>query len=323
MKLFLLFILVTFMGMKAVNAEEAPGASFAEWLHDLEAEAAANGISAHTIKSALESAMLDERVIAFDQAQPEQTVSFETYVHRTVTPQKIEEGRALLARHFDILHQLSDQYGVPPEIIVALWGIESSYGKSSGRYNVVDSLLTLAFESRRPAFFRKELMDSLYILDREHLPATALRGSWAGAMGQCQFMPSTYLKYAVDYDGDGRKDIWSNYKDVFASIANYLVAEGWKAHETWGQEAKLSMSIPADKISMDQHYSLSEWQRMGVFPIGKPLSLGSSALEASLIQPDGEDGRSFLVYDNFNALMRWNHSTYFAISVGLLADRIK
>jgi len=264
----------------------------------------------------------DDRVVTLDQKQPENTITFDVYSRRIVSEDRIETGRRLLEKHSDALDEISEHYGVQPEIIVALWGMESSFGRNSGDFSVVDSLATLAYEGRRADFFRKELINALRILDQEHVPVASLRGSWAGAMGQCQFMPSTYLRYAVDYDKTGQRDIWENDKDVFASIANYLAAEGWRSDQTWGREVTFEGNIPTQDIGLDHHHSLAEWQGMGLRDTGGD-DLPNKPLQASLIQPDGPDGRSFLVYDNFRALMRWNRSTYFATAVGLLADRIK
>jgi membrane-bound lytic murein transglycosylase B len=186
----------------------------------------------------------------------------------------------------------------------------------------VGSLATLAYQGRRAAFFRTELINALRILDQEHMRASELRGSWAGALGQCQFMPSTYLRYAVDADGDGHRDIWTNQADALASIANYLAAESWKPELTWGRAVSLRKALPESQTGLGVKHSLAEWQKLGVRNSdGKPLP--QKPLQASLVQPDGADGRSFLVYDNFRALMKWNRSTYFATSVGLLADQIK
>jgi membrane-bound lytic murein transglycosylase B len=207
-------------------------------------------------------------------------------------------------------------------MIVALWGIESNFGGNTGGFDVIPSLATLAYDGRRAAFFRRELLAALRALDDEKIDSSLMRGSWAGAMGQCQFMPTTYLRHAVDHDGDGRRDIWDNEADVFASIANYLVAEGWQGGRIWGREVRLKRPLPPEEIGLENRRGLAEWSKKGVqTPGGRPLPV--AAMEASLIQPDGPGGRSFLVYDNFRALMRWNRSTYFAVSAGLLADRLR
>jgi len=296
--------------------------SFALWLNQVAQEAVDSGVSPATVQQALSRVTLDESVVELDQKQPETTITFDAYSRRILAPSRIDKGSELLDEHKALLREIAARYGVPPQIIVALWGIESSFGHNSGNYGVIDSLATLAYEGRRADYFRHELIDALHILDEEHGDASALRGSWAGAMGQCQFMPSTYRHYAVDYNGDGRRDIWENEADVFASIANYLAAEGWRSDLTWGREVLLLRGFPEGETGLNRQRSLSEWNQLGVRMLnGNPLP--AKPLLASIIQPDGPDGRSFLVYDNFRALMRWNRSTYFATTVGLLADRIQ
>ncbi len=296
--------------------------NFQTWLQAFASDAIVAGVSPGTVQNALSQVTFDERVIDHDHNQPETTQTFATYSARIVTPDRVAEGRELMHKHARVLHDISKRYGVPPEVIVALWGMESHFGRNSGDYNIVNSLVTLAYEGRRADFFRKEAIAALRILDEEHMQSSELRGSWAGAMGQCQFMPSTYLRYAVDYDGQGRRDIWNNEADVFASIANYLAAEGWRSDLTWGREVSLKKAMPESEIGLTNRHDLAQWKKLGIhYANGGALSI--KPLQASLVQPDGLDGRSFLVYDNFRALMRWNKSTYFAASVGLLADKIK
>ena len=315
---------IIFLGLGATSAyADSPDLThFAAWLSDLEQEAIESGISSATVHEALDHALLDDRVVTLDQKQPEVTVTFDAYSQRVVSDDRVEAGHEQLEKNGDILNEVSSHYGVQPQIIVALWGVESSFGHNKGTYSVIDSLTTLAFEGRRAEFFRKELLNALRILDEEHIPAAALRGSWAGAMGQCQFMPSTYLRYAVDADGDGLRNIWTDNRDVFASIANYLSSEGWRGDQNWGQEVLATAALDEDVLGLDHTAQISEWQQRGIEGLNGG-ALPISSLKASLIQPDGPNGRSFLIYDNFRALMRWNKSTYFATSVGLLADRIK
>lgn len=324
----LIFLCVSALLLTSCASSAAPlsrpafDAGFAGWLQQLEADALANGVSPDTVHAALDNAMPDERVVELDQKQPETTVTFDRYVHRVATPERVQAGRELLLAHGAELNQISRQFGVQPEVIVALWGIESSFGHDSGHYGIIDSLVTLAYEGRRADFFRGELIAALKVLDQEHITPEALRGSWAGAMGQCQFMPSTYLRYAVDYNLDGRRDIWTDSLDVWASIANYLAAEGWSGSTGWGHEVQLTQELSGTEIGLENKRSLAQWAAMGVRNAGG-AALPASLMQASLIQPDGADGRSFLVYDNFRALMRWNRSTYFATTVGILADRIR
>lgn len=296
--------------------------AYRAWLAAMEDEAIQSGISPDTVHAALDGVTPNERVIELDQQQPEHTMTFDRYVHHVATPERIRLGRKLFEENEEELRAVARRTGVPPQVIVALWGIESSFGHASGDFDIIESLATLAFQGRRADFFRAELISALRILDQEHMQASDLRGSWAGAMGQCQFMPSTYLRYAVDGDGDGKRDIWDSQSDVWASIGTYLAAEGWNAELTWGREVELEKDAPDSEVGLEHQRPLAEWTAMGVRSVdGSPLP--DRALQASLIQPDGPDGRSFLVYDNFRALMRWNRSTYFATTVGLMADRIK
>jgi membrane-bound lytic murein transglycosylase B len=216
---------------------------------------------------------------------------------------------------------VQQRFNVQPRFIVALWGIESDFGKTQGSYSVPAALATLAYEGRRGPMFRGELMSSLKILDQGHIRPDNMLGSWAGAMGQCQFMPSTFLSYAVDFDGDGRRDIWNNRADVLGSIANYLARLGWRGSESWGHEVAVPGNLDARVAGLDSRRPLAEWMRMGVRSVGAPLT-GREAAEASLLLPDGLGGRALLVFDNFRATMRWNKSVKFAASVGMIADGI-
>ena len=292
------------------------------WLQGIEQRAIDNGVSPATVHEALDSFTPNPRVVELDEKQPETTVAFAAYRRHTVTAARVGKGAALRRRYAAELDAIEARTGVPPQITVALWGIESSYGGNMGDFETVNSLATLAYQGRRADFFQSQLFAALHILDQEHMNADELRGSWAGAMGQCQFMPTTYLKYAVDGDGDGRRDIWNDPVDVMASIANYLAVEGWRRDQTWGREVRLRRPVVADEVGLGHARSLAEWSKQGVTRIdGSPLSRRD--LQASLIQPDGAEGPSFLVYDNFRALMRWNRSTYFATAAGLLADEIR
>ncbi len=324
-----IFALVALLAPHAAHALPFPQDSYALWMKELEREAIESGISSATVQDALAHALPDPRVVELDRKQPETTVTFAAYSARIVSPERVREGRRLRQEHALLLDQVARRYGVPAEVIVALWGVESSYGRNSGDYDVIDSLVTLAYEGRRAELFRKQLLAALRVLDQEHMPPEALRGSWAGAMGQCQFMPSTYLRYAVDNAGDGRRDIWNDLADIFASIANYLAAEGWRPLAGtdslgWGRGVAVRENAQLPEIGLDHPRTVAEWGKLGIrAEDGRPLPAEEGQLQAALIQPDGPDGRSFLVYDNFRALMRWNRSTYFAASVSLLADRLK
>lgn len=301
----------------ATPLRTAPNAS---WLQQLQQQAISEGVSPAVVHEALDNFRPNPRVIELDQRQPESTITFDTYKQRTVTASRIRKGAELARLYALPLAEIEARTGVPPQVVVALWGIESSYGENPGNFEVINSLATLAYEGRRSSLFRKELINALKILERENMTADQLRGSWAGAMGQCQFMPSTYLRYAYDSRGDGKSDIWNDPMDVLGSIANYLAAEGWKRGQPWGYEVR--GQVPLSEVGMEQKRPVHQWASMNlVSKVG--MALPHSDHQASLVQPGGQEGPSFLVYDNTRALMRWNRSTYFAVSVGLLADGIK
>jgi membrane-bound lytic murein transglycosylase B len=297
--------------------------SITEWVQQMEAQALADHVSPQVVHDALDGFAPNARVVQLDQKQPEGTVTFAAYRHNTVSSDRIAKGADLMHRYADFLTAIEVRTGVPPQIVVALWGIESNYGQNMGSFETVNSLATLAYEGRRADFFRSELLAALHILDQEHLQSQQLVGSWAGAMGQCQFMPSTYLRYAVDGDGDGQRDIWGNPVDVIYSIANYLQSVGWKRDLGWGRRVNIASSaIDPTEEGMNFSRSINEWAQFGVLgDDGQPLS--QAGVQASLLQPDGPTGDAYLAYDNVRALMKWNHSTYFALSVGILADQIK
>lgn len=291
-----------------------------DWLQKTEQQAIADGVSPATVHAALDDFRPDERVIALDQKQPEGMITFATYWRHIVTPARVKKGAAIMRQYAADLRVISMRTGVPPQMIVALWGLESSFGANMGNYETVNALATLTWQGRRATFFRNELFAALHILDQNHMDASQLRGSWAGAMGQCQFMPTTYLKYAVDGDNDGRRDIWGDPQDVMASIANYLAAEGWTHGQGWGREVTPG-DIDFSETGIDKPHMLSEWVGGGVRAVTAP-PLPRDTTRAALLEPDGAGGPAFLAYDNLHALLRWNRSTYFAVSAGLLADAI-
>jgi membrane-bound lytic murein transglycosylase B len=303
---------------------------FEVWLAGVREDALARGISARTVSAALDGLEPLAVAIERDRAQPEFTLSLEAYLRRRVTPAIVRDARARLARHERLLRRIQARYGVDPAVLVAIWGLESNFGRFSGVRPTVATLATLAYEPRRAAFFRRELLDALEILDRGEVDAGRLRGSWAGAMGQPQFMPSSYLEHAVDFDGDGRRDIWGSTADVLASMANYLAAHGWQPGERWGREVEVPRAVaegmparalaeracPA-RLALSEPAALAEWQRLGVrLPGGRALPRGH--LRASLVQVDG---RSLLVYRNYEAILGYNCSHRYAVSVVTLADR--
>lgn len=294
---------------------------FEVWLKEMRADAARQGISQKTINAALYNITPSKRIIELDRKQPEGTKTFAQYKKMIVNENRVQKGRKLLKQHYQDLQYAEDKYGVPKQFIVALWGIETNFGSNTGGFKVVDALATLAWEGRRASFFRKELINALKIIDAGHISAGNMKGSWAGAMGQNQFMPSSFNAYAVDGNGDGRRDIWGTKRDVFASSANYLNKNGWKKGERWGRRVSLPADFPKNMISPKIKKPISSWANMGVKTYGgQPLPREN--MLSSIVAPDGVGGEAYIVYNNYQTIMDWNRSTYFATSVGLLADRI-
>jgi len=299
----------------------AAESDFTAFLAGVRRDAVGQGIRTPTVDVALRGAQFLPHVVELDRKQPERVLTFGEYMEKVVTPQRKEDARHELAANRVLLDAVSRRYGVEPPIIVALWGLESDFGRIPGNYPVVSALATLAFDGRRSAYFRSELIAALRILDQGHIRVEDMTGSWAGAMGQCQFMPSSFLSYAVDYDGDGRRDIWNDRADVLASIANYIGRLGWRGGESWGREVLVPHGFDPRFTGLEVRRPTGEWGRLGVRSIDAG-PLASRESEASLVMPDGANGPALLVYENFRVIMRWNKSTYFAASVGYLADSI-
>ena len=315
------------------KAQETPRPSFAEWLAGVRTDALARGIRPEVVDEAF--AGVDEPlpvVLERDRSQAETVLSLEKYLTRALSPNTIRAGREIVSRHRALLDEVSQRYGVPPRIIAGIWGMESSFGRFTGSRPIVAALATLAWDPRRSTFFRGELLDALEIVNRGDIELARLRGSWAGAMGQVQFMPSSYLKFAEDWDGDGRRDVWSDEADIFASIANYLKGNGWRADETWGREVAVGREA-ARRIAggvarrsggcrarrdMTVMLPRARWEELGVrLPGGKPLP--ASMPPASLVSGTT---RNFLVYQNYDALLEYNCANSYAISVALLGNAV-
>lgn len=294
---------------------------FDTWLADLKNEALKKGIGEATFDAALGDTRPIQRVIELDRNQPEFTLTFRQYLNRTVPQSRVDTGRRLLNENRALLEKVSAEYEVQPRFLVAFWGIESDFGRITGGFSVPQALATLAYDGRRAQFFRDELLNALQILEEKHIAPHRMKGSWAGAMGQTQFMPSSFLRFAVDFNRDGRRDIWTTPGDVFASAANYLSSSGWKGDETWGRAVSLPVGFDVSLISLEVVKDLSEWQNLGVRrPDGSDLPMAD--IQASLVRPSEENADVFIVYDNYRTTLKWNRSTYFALAVGHLADRI-
>jgi membrane-bound lytic murein transglycosylase B len=316
----------------AATIVEAPK-PFEEWLEEFIGEARGRGYSEALLTETLAGLQPLVRVVEKDRTQAERILTVDEYVRRRVTPAVVRRGRTLARQHQRLLARVARTYRVPSAFIVAIWGLESQYGTSSGRTPVFQALATLAWEARRGAFFRAQLHDALTMVERGDIETSRMMGSWAGAMGQPQFMPSSYLAWAVDFDGDGRRDIWTSYADIFASIANYLHAHGWRPGERWGREVRVTDDTArriATRIgprssgclamrNMTESATLAGWRQIGVRRADGGR-LPSLTRRARIVQA-GE--RHFLVYDNYDALLRYNCAHAYALSVALLAERLR
>lgn len=294
---------------------------FTACLITFSAKAKAAGISQNTINNSLTKAQLNTQVLQLDRKQPEFTSSFADYFNRGVSEQRVAQGRALLIKHKDLLGRVEQEYGVPAAYLVSFWGMETNFGSYFGNIPVIDSLATLACDTRRSSFFTIELINALRILDEGAIAPEKMKGSWAGAMGHVQFMPSAFLQNAVDYDGNHKRDLWNSTSDAMASAANFLKNLGWKTEGRWGREVKLPKDFPFLEAGLKNNKTIAEWTKLGVTRADNS-PLPQANMNASLLVPSGHEGPAFLVYDNFNVIMRWNRSEFYAIAVGQLADQI-
>ena len=295
--------------------------SFDQWMAGFQQRARMAGISEQTLSAALNGLAPNPKVLALDHRQSEYNQTFFTYLRNNISAQRIQRGRALLAQHADLLMRLENRYGVPKETLVALWAMESDFGRNTGDFSVIRSLATLAHAGRRRDFFEAELMAALRIIDQGLATPAQLRGSWAGAMGQPQFMPTTYLDYATDADGDGRADIWGSTADTLGSAANYLWSIGWQPDRTWGREVRLPNDFDYYDARLSNVLPLERWAAMGVTRAnGEPLP--RAPVQGAVLLPAGKDGPAFLIYDNFHAITDWNRSLHYALTVCHLSDRV-
>jgi membrane-bound lytic murein transglycosylase B len=305
------------VGGEAAYADQQ---SFEIWLEDIKAEAARKGLASETVTEALARARYVDRVLELDRRQPELTQTFWRYIDARITAERIANGQGYLYAYESLLNEVYQHYGVQPRVLVALWGLESDYGRSQGDFEVVSAIATLAFDSRRSPFFRQQLFALLELMQRADVPVD-MAGSWAGAIGQPQFMPTTFRDYAVDFDGDGRRDLRDSLPDIFASAAGYLAANGWNRHTSWGHEVSLPEHFDYTETGLELEKPIYEWKSLGVRGIDG-ADLADSDMKASLLLPAGARGPAFLVYRNFRAILRWNNSVLYALAVGHLSDRL-
>lgn len=312
-------LLILILGILQIPTTSSAETGFAKFLETLRREAENKGIHSTTLDLALNGLESDSRVLARYNHQPEKKQSLKAYIARRVSKTRVAAGRLALSEYRDTLDSIAERFGVQPRFIVALWGSESDYGRNMGDFPVIRSLATLAYATKRGNYFRRELLEALRILDQGHIPVEDMVGSWAGAMGQCQFMPWSYNHRAIDFDADGHKDIWNSKEDALASIANYLASHGWRKDLTWGRPVKIPPGLDPGRVNTREN--LSEWQALGIRRLnGSDLPLRD--ISAQLIAPAHAMGQHYLVYDNFSILLKWNRSHHFAIAVGTLSDRI-
>lgn len=307
-----------------VNESPAPSvvaASFEQCISELQTKALASGVSPNVADTVLGNAKYREKIISLDRNQPEFVQTFTDYFEKRVTTWRIQKGQEMLAKHRDFLAQLTREYGVPGSYLLAFWGLETNFGSYKGTSPVIDSLATLACDNRRSSYFSGELIQALLLIDREDLQVKDMLGSWAGAMGHTQFMPSAYMKYAQDGDQDGQVNLWNSEQDALASAANFLQHLGWQSGYKWGREVSLPKDFDYQLAGKHSSHSLSFWTEQGVKQTDGS-TLGSGELPGSLLVPAGHQGPIFLAYQNFDVILRWNNSEYYGIAVGHLADRI-
>ncbi|MEZ5756858.1 MAG: lytic murein transglycosylase [Emcibacteraceae bacterium] len=336
-----MFFIINANAQRQVEDNPVP---FETWLADLKAEALQEGVSQRILDLTFDGLTPDPKVVELDRRQPEFTQTAEEYLEKRVSPLRIKNGRIKMQEFADVLDPSAKNIAVQKRFIASIWGMETNYGTYTGNYNVVRSLMTLAYDMRRSSFFRKELLKALLILEEGHIAPDQMTGSWAGAMGQGQFMPTSFFAYAYDMDGDGKKNIWTDEADVFGSIGNYLSVHGWRPDQTWGREVKLPDDLGARQALVDlthepnppksckralsahsKKYSLDEWQQMGVRNLdGSDLpKVANSNIEATLLMPMGIDGPAYLTYQNFRTILTYNCSNLYALGVSLLSDELK
>ncbi len=317
LSLYLAFLLAA----AAPGTASAASDGFGAWLEGFEAEALERGISGQTLEAALAGVEPIPRVIELDRRQPRSPRDFCGYLDRRLTETRIARGRRVWKEHRALLKEITAEYGVPSRYLVALWGLETNFGDYLGDFPVIASLVTLAYDSRRGDVFREQVFAALRIVEEGHHDPRSMKGSWAGATGQVQLMPTTFLEYAVDYDGDGRKDVWTSLPDSFATAANYLRQSGWRSGERWGRQVQLPDVLRRDAALLRRSRPLADWQQSGVRRVdGGELPVAD--IRGSIVLPVRKPDPAFLVYRNYRTFLAWNNSTFFAISVGALADEI-
>ena len=314
------------LGSSVALAEDiTPPKEYLQWLETLKTEMIERGISEGTIEEVYEQSYYHPKpeVVKIDRNQTEFVLTFTDYVNRVVNKKKVENAQVKYKELLPLFQDLEAKYNVPFNYLVAFWGMETNFGQIFGNYQVVDALTTLSYDTRRPKFFREELYQALKIIDTWDIDYTKMEGSWAGAMGHFQFMPSTFNAYAIDYNGDGKIDIWHSFEDAVASAANYLQQAGWKKGEPWGMEVSLPWNFDYALTGRHIKKTAAFWKKIGVKPVrGAKLPQDGKSLWAVIV-PEGKKGKAFLVGQNFDVIMKWNKSENYALAIGILADYIQ
>jgi membrane-bound lytic murein transglycosylase B len=311
--------LVLLLSLGAARASDEAG--FRAWIDGFKAEARQQGIGQETLDRAFAPVKYNARIIELDSAQPEFVKPIWDYIAGVITEDALKKARQKLKEHAGLLARVRERYGVPPEYIVAIWRIESGFGANFGNFSVIEALSTLAYAGRRQDFWKSELIAALRMVESGEVPLERLVGSWAGAMGHTQFMPSGFLKMAVDFDGNGKRDLWTSLPDVFASTANHLVVGGWKGNTPFGAEVRLPANFPYELAETARH-PVAEWTKLGVtLPDGRPLPAWSG--DTGILLAAGHRGPAFLVSENYRALLDYNNAAAYALSLGLFAERLR
>jgi membrane-bound lytic murein transglycosylase B len=306
------------------GSENMDDAAFADWLTAVREEALKAGVAAGTFDRSMRGLRPDEDVVKANESQPEFTKPVWEYLEGALSDTRVARGKALLAENEKLLDSIEARYGVNRHVLVAIWGLESNFGSFQGTKSVVRSLATLGYQGRRMDYGRTQLIAALQIIQNGDIAADRMTGSWAGAMGQTQFIPTTYNAHAVDFDGDGRRDIWNSHADALGSAAHYLGKSGWKTGASWGYEVKLPGGFDYAIADMSVTRSLGDWVEAGVARIdGRPFPGGEMAEKASLLLPAGHRGPAFVVMNNFRTVLAYNASTSYSLAVHLLADRFR
>ena len=318
------FIIISLLFIINASSLAQPKQSWADFIRDVRAQALSEGIRPEVVDQAFKGVRApNRRVLNLDRSQPEKRLTYLKYRNTRADAFRIKLGRSELKKHQALLNQVYEKFGVSPCFITSIWGLETSYGRFMGSFPVIKSLSTLAYDNRRSAFFRKQLLLALHILNDGHVSLDKFKGEWAGASGHPQFLPSSWHNYAVDYNQDGRKDIWTNLGDVFASISNYLKQNGWKNNEPWAVPVTVPRNFDKQlittKVAQPINKTVAQWQALGVKPMGDQRPLPSQ-LQAAIIDPHG--GPKLMIFNNFKVIMKWNRSIYYAGTVGYMAEKI-